>query len=284
MITIGFGDIYPVNTSERIFVILMCLFTCGIFAYSLNRIGDIIQNIQKKHKEFKKSISMLNKHMQKRGLSQQLQMDVKKHFEYIYQEDEENNEYGEKMLNQLTGTLKTRVLKEIYGKILSQQKIFKLNFSASFVAELSYYIRERRVGPEQIIFSQGEPINNIYIILKGTIIHQVLMPNQVIKSIRKYASGDIMGVIPFFQEQTADFQAKSEDVVQYAYITRSDFMKVIKKHQEDFETYQQFRDTSLFSPYTGGINQKCPSCNVYYHQTLKRCGYILYDYDQQVTI
>lgn len=69
VITIGFGDIHPVNSKERIFVIVMCLLACGVFAYSLNRIGDIISNISKKQRQFKRQMTVLSTHMVKRGLS-----------------------------------------------------------------------------------------------------------------------------------------------------------------------------------------------------------------------
>jgi len=39
MITIGYGDIYPVTIYERGFVILITLISCGVFAYSVNQIG-----------------------------------------------------------------------------------------------------------------------------------------------------------------------------------------------------------------------------------------------------
>lgn len=56
VITIGYGDIHPVNATEQIVVIVMCLLACGIFGYSLNRIGEIIQNIYKKKNAFRKKI------------------------------------------------------------------------------------------------------------------------------------------------------------------------------------------------------------------------------------
>jgi len=43
MITVGFGDITPVNTYERIYVILMTCFSCGIFAFAINTIGTIVK-------------------------------------------------------------------------------------------------------------------------------------------------------------------------------------------------------------------------------------------------
>jgi hypothetical protein len=42
MITVGYGDIVPITIFERIYVILVTLIACGVFAYSVNSIGFII--------------------------------------------------------------------------------------------------------------------------------------------------------------------------------------------------------------------------------------------------
>lgn len=45
MITLGYGDIVPVNSSERGFVIVITMISCGVFAYSVNYIGSIVQSL-----------------------------------------------------------------------------------------------------------------------------------------------------------------------------------------------------------------------------------------------
>lgn len=67
--------------------------------------------------------------MKKRGLSTELQMKVKKYFEYINEERLEDNEAGEDLLKELAGSIKHEIALEIYGKILNSKKIMKLNFS-----------------------------------------------------------------------------------------------------------------------------------------------------------
>ena len=39
MITVGYGDISPINPSEKIYTIFMTLLSCGTFAYAINCIG-----------------------------------------------------------------------------------------------------------------------------------------------------------------------------------------------------------------------------------------------------
>lgn len=41
MITIGYGDIVPINFYEKIYVIGITFITCGTFAYCINTIGNI---------------------------------------------------------------------------------------------------------------------------------------------------------------------------------------------------------------------------------------------------
>ena len=46
MLTVGYGDISPCTTIERLFSIISITFTCGVFAYCMNVIGNIIQNLE----------------------------------------------------------------------------------------------------------------------------------------------------------------------------------------------------------------------------------------------
>ena len=45
MITVGYGDIHPVNNAEKLFIIVICLVSCTLFAYILSSIGQIIEKI-----------------------------------------------------------------------------------------------------------------------------------------------------------------------------------------------------------------------------------------------
>lgn len=42
MITVGYGDISPVNSNEMVLSVFTMLIACAVFGYSLNMIGIII--------------------------------------------------------------------------------------------------------------------------------------------------------------------------------------------------------------------------------------------------
>ena len=53
MITVGYGDIVAFTIQERIFFCIVILMSCGVFAYSLNNIGNIFQEMYEQDIKFK---------------------------------------------------------------------------------------------------------------------------------------------------------------------------------------------------------------------------------------
>jgi len=42
MVTVGYGDIYPVTEIEKIVSIGLMYVSCGVFGYIMNKIGNIL--------------------------------------------------------------------------------------------------------------------------------------------------------------------------------------------------------------------------------------------------
>ena len=53
MITLGYGDIIPKNDIEMIFVTFATLFSCIVFAYATNSIGEILKEMGRKKQLFR---------------------------------------------------------------------------------------------------------------------------------------------------------------------------------------------------------------------------------------
>lgn len=59
----------PETNSEIVFSIIAILFTTLMFGYSLNTVGLIVQEMDKKTKEFKKDMEKLNRYMNSKKIS-----------------------------------------------------------------------------------------------------------------------------------------------------------------------------------------------------------------------
>ena len=47
MLTVGYGDITPQTDKEKIFAIGTIILSCGVFAYALSKISNIVDEINR---------------------------------------------------------------------------------------------------------------------------------------------------------------------------------------------------------------------------------------------
>lgn len=45
-LTVGYGDIVPQTTVERVFVVVVAMVICGVFGYTISTIGEILKNLE----------------------------------------------------------------------------------------------------------------------------------------------------------------------------------------------------------------------------------------------
>ena len=60
MITVGYGDIHPFNTIERLFGLLAIMISASVYAYSLNTVGKLVSNYNNLASSFKEDMVYVN--------------------------------------------------------------------------------------------------------------------------------------------------------------------------------------------------------------------------------
>ena len=127
MITVGYGDIIAVTDVERLFAIIVMLMSCGVFAYSLNSMGSIFQEMYKKENEFRAKLVDISYYMNKRNIQKTLQSKIKRYLEYMHEEEMYGYQRGTDLIAGLSNKLQDELCEELYGKILKDLRIFKDN-------------------------------------------------------------------------------------------------------------------------------------------------------------
>ncbi|KAL4493517.1 hypothetical protein ABPG72_007525 [Tetrahymena utriculariae] len=287
MITLGYGDIYPVTLIEKIYVIFVTLLSCGVFAYAVNSIGYIIQDMNRSSTQFKVKMRSLSLFMKKRDLNNFTQMKVKKYFQYLHDEQNEDNEDGQKLLSQCNSTLKNEVLTEMYGQILESRKEFRLNFSKEFIQKLALKMRERRLGPEEVIFKENEFCRRMYFVMRGSVaLQRTRMINHNNQEKQKEINmkilkkGDIFGLESFLTGSETNVCAKAQNVVQLVYLRDEDFIQVIQEFKTDKEKYFMIKDKLNLQKACRGTGISCTLCDSFSHQFLN-CPYMSYQPNQR---
>ncbi|EAR82048.2 zinc knuckle protein (macronuclear) [Tetrahymena thermophila SB210] len=265
MATIGYGDLHPVTDIEMIYVSIISLISSGIFGYSLNQIGQIVDSFEKKSEEFNRDMQILNKQMNQRNLNSKLQHKVRKYFEYLHKEDQIDDDKGNQMISNLPTSMKQNILFDINHKILYAQKAFSLNFSKQFLNLLALEMKTLKLGPEVDLFTNSETDDRCYFILKGQVEVYINLSNRQ-KTCYILKKGDMFGEIEFLCQQQRIKCAKTLNVVTLLYIDYKDFIRCIKNFDQDFEKYSMIKDKARLYNNLEGLDRKCLSCKKFNHQ------------------
>ncbi|EAR84241.2 cyclic nucleotide-binding domain protein (macronuclear) [Tetrahymena thermophila SB210] len=272
MVTVGFGDIVPKSSHEKIYVTFFSVVSCGIFGYAVNTIGSIFHELSQKQANYKLKKFEITQYMEGRQIQRASQIKVLKYLEYMNSQEEERNYLckGELILSGISKNLREEIYQDFFGKILFNSNIFKNNFSNKLIQQLSLVMKEITLGPGDIIFNKGDTDNRLYYVFKGAVENTLEINNQIIK-FGQYMQGEFFGQSGFFADIPRYFTAKSKGTTHIVYCKREDMLKLIQENPSDKEQFAMCKDEILFKQNICG--HKCLSCLKPGHIE-EKCNYI----------
>ncbi|EAR98955.2 cyclic nucleotide-binding domain protein (macronuclear) [Tetrahymena thermophila SB210] len=259
MATVGYGDIIPISLQERVFVIFMVVYSCGVFGYILSSIGNIFQERAQIKANYKRQLIDIIHYMRIRNIDQILQQKIFQYLHYLEKMEDYNHQKGQQIVEKLSPDLQQQININSYYPFLKNSNYFKLNFKDSILINASLKMKELTFGPGQIIFNQNDLDSKIYFILKGKV--QLSINNHNICT--KDEDDRCFGISEFFTGESRSLQAKSISVSQILYLELSNFQEVLKEDLLEYEKFCSLRDQIIFSKIS--VDQSCYFCNKYSH-------------------
>ena len=89
-------------------------------------------------------------------------------------------------------------------------------------------MKEKKMGPGQIIFAENEVVDKIYILMSGDVEILVKLNSKKMVEIEQVSAGGLLGEFPFFTEKLSNLTAISKNVASLVYLDKSDFLITIK--------------------------------------------------------
>lgn len=93
----------------------------------------------------------LNNYLKFKKINKQLQLQVRKYFEYVFTMEQDSHEFGDSLMNQLTKDLKEQVAIDIYYGMLIQSRLINNTLSKKSVQKLCNFVQEQKCAPEETI-------------------------------------------------------------------------------------------------------------------------------------
>ncbi|KRW99140.1 Cyclic nucleotide-binding protein [Pseudocohnilembus persalinus] len=294
MMTIGYGDIYPNNSAERIYVIFMSLFSCGLFGYSVNKIGNIFSEHLEQENKLKHEKFQIISYLNERNASSDLSYQIIKNYEQIQKDNTNSTQLSVSLLKKISPELYNEFKLDFYGNLLKQQKTLSLNFSEKLLSQLSLNFKEKIYRQGEVIIDKGEIQQNLSILIKGSakLKHVISLDNKVPFQqdinqsdqfqfsnneidVGQLQQGNLILFENFLCNLPSKLQIKSAQTTKIAYISLSDFNKIIKNFQSDLENLQKLKDDIFFHQKQIGNGYLCDSCYKLNH-SLQDCPFIHY--------
>ncbi|KRX09684.1 Cyclic nucleotide-binding protein [Pseudocohnilembus persalinus] len=286
MTTVGYGDITPNTTLETAFVVLIMLFSCSIFAYSFNQIGQIIMDMNKSERSFKQEMSLINKYLENKPYIQRdTKNQVRKYLEFQFKAGSEISQKEEQIvIDKLPDHLKERVKYEANSQIIDKSKLFFGQFSDNCLNKLCMKFKEYRISKNEILFEQGDVEEDpmFFWIEKGEIEIYVESQKENQESLRltNLKNGQYFGELSFLTSQARSTGARANSYSILYAISQKQFISLLQEFPQDLEKFYFLRDRIVYSNNYVGFNSRCSACNNFGH-FLNNCPSIHLSIDKE---
>eukprot|EP00500_Bicosoecida_sp_ms1_P000700 CAMPEP_0203808006 /NCGR_PEP_ID=MMETSP0115-20131106/1370_1 /ASSEMBLY_ACC=CAM_ASM_000227 /TAXON_ID=33651 /ORGANISM="Bicosoecid sp, Strain ms1" /LENGTH=879 /DNA_ID=CAMNT_0050716689 /DNA_START=358 /DNA_END=2994 /DNA_ORIENTATION=- len=171
--TIGYGDIAPQTTLERM-VAILCMLTGGsIYAYIIGAVCGIVSNIDKATSSYLQALDNLNRYMAEIKLPNDLRLQLREYFDHCRQLH--RNKYYQGLLLQMSPSLRKAVAMHCHSVWIRAVPFFNApedDERSEFVASISVVLVPMAFAPLEKIVLEGEKTSKMYIIQRGLAIRR----------------------------------------------------------------------------------------------------------------
>mmetsp|Transcript_29358 Transcript_29358/g.95665 ORF Transcript_29358/g.95665 Transcript_29358/m.95665 type:complete len:662 (+) Transcript_29358:116-2101(+) len=162
--TVGYGDVTPETTAERVFLIIAMLTGASIYAYVVGSICGIIASMDQKEQAFYDLMDVLNTFIKENNLSQVLAQRLRGYFRY--RRYCTNVAEWRDLLKHMSPSLRGEVAMQLNSDWITKVPMF-MNCPQEFLIELSLTFHSAAFPPGEVMISGNSEPRKMYIIKKG---------------------------------------------------------------------------------------------------------------------
>lgn len=164
----GYGDIHPYTTNERIFAIVAMVVGAWIFAYGITNVVAMVANLNAADGVFHLKMDELNDYMEARQLPVQLRFEIREFFFNARMSTESKLSNEAKILAELSALLRSKIAFAINDSVLSKMPFF-MGADHNFLMELALSMRMVCFPPMEEVILEGEIGEEMFFIFRGVV-------------------------------------------------------------------------------------------------------------------
>jgi len=166
MSTIGYGDISPVTSAERIVCSFMMLIGAGIYAYVVGSITTTVGNMEASSRRYQELMDMLNQFLEMNAISDDLRIQSRAYMRTRQAQGNLTN--WQDLLTEMSPDLREAVARETHPGWAISSPFFS-NACDDFQAKAASLFTEVTFPRGEKIIEIGQPVDSLYLVKKGVV-------------------------------------------------------------------------------------------------------------------
>ncbi|KAL4459424.1 hypothetical protein ABPG74_018037 [Tetrahymena malaccensis] len=239
--TVGYGDLVPITTQDRIIAIIIMICGVGFFSYIINNFNDIMKNYKTKlgyvdkTPELEDWLLSLNK-VSEESMDERLVKKIYDHFNYLYKNYRLVTLTKEDKYYQLmTDSERRQMIRHLFQDIFSGLfrtfflKEGKTEFSDyNFYIDIAFALQPRKCQEKELILEQGENVEEMYFLIDGEIEASFMVDD--IKIQKYFSSGFQFGCVQILSSSVSNFTYQATSPATLYVIKKDAFLKIFNKY------------------------------------------------------
>jgi CRP-like cAMP-binding protein len=242
MTTVGYGDITPITSNEKIYAMFSMIMACGVFAYVVGSIGTVLSSRYDEEMIFKQKIMYVDQYLKNKHLSNTVRTKVRRYLEHVLENKREQKIDESEILSLLNKNLKEEVIMHLNGLLLKNGTFATINRFDEFCLLLTNVMREETLNPGDIIFQKGDHSLRLYFINNGIVTIFDQETKIIFKELNNKTNCNSFGEIGFFAGLKRCASAESLTFANLTYILVDLFKEIAYKfksmHQSKFKEFE----------------------------------------------
>jgi len=166
MSTIGYGDVTPVTTAERLTATFGMFVGSSIFAYIVGAVTSTVAAMGARQTKFYELMDSINLYMEEVELPQAIRIRIREFFRHRYNTGSLQAAQNMEILELLSPALQEAVATHTHAGWIRDIKYFT-KCPDEFVTKIAMKLQNHTFSPHEVIIHLGEEADNLYIVKSG---------------------------------------------------------------------------------------------------------------------
>lgn len=271
MTSVGFGDIAPVTTKERIVGLFAMFFSSITFGIIVGNIGNIMEKYTKKDSIRREAIVNINSFMKSNNLTKKLKQKARMYIDYAFHYEKYSEDLINSILSKLSKPLQEEILLRTNGDIIQSCKTFTI--LPSFISnKFANFLQIKIFLPKDQLIYEGQTSEGMFFLLKGKVNVVDLSTH---KKIIILSNHSFFGEIGLFTSQPCVSSVYSGDYCETLFLSILVFEEIINSYLTVKNNLMEVRKSCSDGNYAS-LLILCYSCQQLGH-IAKNCQAIVND-------